>query len=203
MHEHGTKTTLVFLLADGEASWSLLPSSVSLLSGGTVQPENTYSRILKVTGQVWESQKMISINTNHSYLQRSSRYASLNWSNNTARFSFNQSNRKRWGAKLVDVKHLPHLPPKTSYLLKPLMSFFGNQITTAWSITLLMKPLKLCYLGIINFLGILTTCNGNSCFENRKLSNPFILIHSGFSKNFSIFMTLQMYAVVYCDISNI
>ena len=57
MREHGTKTTPVFLPADGEASWSLLPSSVSLLSGGTVQPENTYSCILKVTGQVWESQK--------------------------------------------------------------------------------------------------------------------------------------------------
>ena len=39
MHEHGTKTTLVFLPADGEASWSLLPSWVSLLSGGTVEPE--------------------------------------------------------------------------------------------------------------------------------------------------------------------
>ena len=52
MREHGTKTTLVFLPADGEASWSLLPSSVSLLSGGTVQPENTYSSILKATGQV-------------------------------------------------------------------------------------------------------------------------------------------------------
>ena len=52
MHEHGTKTTPVFLQADVEASWSLLPILVSLLSGGTVQPENTYSRILKVTGQV-------------------------------------------------------------------------------------------------------------------------------------------------------
>ena len=52
MHEHGTKTTLVFLPSDGEASWSLLPSSVFLLSGGTVQPQNTYSCILKVTGQV-------------------------------------------------------------------------------------------------------------------------------------------------------
>ena len=49
---HGTKTIPVFLLADGEASWSLLPSSVSLLPGGTMQPENTYSCILKVTGQV-------------------------------------------------------------------------------------------------------------------------------------------------------
>ena len=49
MRKHGIKTTLVFLPADGEASWSLLPSSVSLLSGGTVQPENTYSSILKVT----------------------------------------------------------------------------------------------------------------------------------------------------------
>ena len=52
MREHGTKTTPVFLPADGEASWSLLPSSVSLLSSGTVQPENTYSSIFKVTGQV-------------------------------------------------------------------------------------------------------------------------------------------------------
>ena len=61
MRKHGTKTTPVFLPADGEASWPLLPSSVSLLSRGTVQPENTYSCILKVTGQVWESQKRISI----------------------------------------------------------------------------------------------------------------------------------------------
>ena len=52
MHEHGTKTTLVFLAADGEASCLLLPSLVSLLSGGTAQPENTYSCILKVTGKV-------------------------------------------------------------------------------------------------------------------------------------------------------
>ena len=46
-----------FLPADREASWSLLPSLVSLLSGGTVQPENTNSCILKVAGQVRESQK--------------------------------------------------------------------------------------------------------------------------------------------------
>ena len=52
MRQHGTKTTLIILPADGEDSWSLFPSSVSLLSGGTVQPENTYSHILKVTGQV-------------------------------------------------------------------------------------------------------------------------------------------------------
>ena len=61
MREHGTKTTPVFLLADVEASCLLVPSSISLLSGGTVQPENTYSCILKETDQVWESQKMISI----------------------------------------------------------------------------------------------------------------------------------------------
>ena len=109
MCEHGTKTTPVFLPADGEASWSLLPSSVSLLSGGTVQPENTYSCILKVTDQVWESQKRISINTNHSYHQRSYPQASLSWSNNKARFSFNQPNKKRWGAQLVyffDEEHI-------------------------------------------------------------------------------------------------
>ena len=66
MCEHGTKTTSVFLPANGEASWSLLPNLVSSLSGGTVQPENTYSRILKVTGQAWENQKKISIHTNDS-----------------------------------------------------------------------------------------------------------------------------------------
>ena len=38
-----TKTTLTFLPAGGKASWLLLPNLVSLLSGGTVQPKNTYS----------------------------------------------------------------------------------------------------------------------------------------------------------------
>ena len=71
-------------------------------------PENTYSRSFKVTGQVWESQKRISINTNHSYDHRSSPYASLNLSNKKAGFSFNKPNRKRCGAKLVDIKNLPH-----------------------------------------------------------------------------------------------
>ena len=45
-----TKTTLLFLTADGEAD--PLSSSVSLLLGSTVQPENTYSCVLKVTGLV-------------------------------------------------------------------------------------------------------------------------------------------------------
>ena len=72
MRKYGTKTTPVFSPADGEASSSLLPSSVSLLSGGTVQPENTYSHILKEAGQARESQKRISININPSYHQRSS-----------------------------------------------------------------------------------------------------------------------------------
>ena len=107
--QHGTKTTLVFLPADGEASWSLLQSSASLLSGNTVQPENTYSCIFKVPGQVSETQKRISINTNHRYHQHSSPWGSLNWSNNKVRFSFNKPNRKRWGARLVNViKLLPH-----------------------------------------------------------------------------------------------
>ena len=45
MHEHGTETTPVFLAVDEEASWSLLPSSVSLLSDGKVQSENTYPEV--------------------------------------------------------------------------------------------------------------------------------------------------------------
>ena len=48
--QHCTKTILVFLPADEEAS-------VSLLSDSTVEPENTYSCIRKVTGLVWEYQK--------------------------------------------------------------------------------------------------------------------------------------------------
>ena len=52
MGEHGIKTTPVFFHTDGEASWLLLLSLVSLLSGGTVLPKNTYPRIFKVTGQV-------------------------------------------------------------------------------------------------------------------------------------------------------
>ena len=103
---HGSKTILVFLPADGEASWSLLPHLVSLLLGATVQPENTYSCNLKVVCQVWESQKKISINTNHSYHQRSSPWTSLNWFTNKIRF--NQPIRKRMGARLVNViKQLP------------------------------------------------------------------------------------------------
>ena len=47
---NGTKTYPVFLLADEEVSWLLLPSLVSLLSGDTLQPESTYSCILKVIG---------------------------------------------------------------------------------------------------------------------------------------------------------
>ena len=49
MRQHGTKTTPVFLRTDGAAFLSLRPSSAFLLSGGTMQAENTYSRILKVT----------------------------------------------------------------------------------------------------------------------------------------------------------
>ena len=64
-----SKITLLFLAADGEASWSLHSSLVSLLSGDTLQPENTYSFILKVTGQFLESQKRRRIKANHSYHQ--------------------------------------------------------------------------------------------------------------------------------------
>ena len=72
MLKHGTKSTQVFLPVDAEVFLMLVPSLVSLLSGGTVEPENTYSCILQVSGQVWESQKRISININYSYHQRSS-----------------------------------------------------------------------------------------------------------------------------------
>ena len=47
--QHNTKTIPVFLPADGTASWY---SSVYFPSVDTVQPENIYSCILKVVGQV-------------------------------------------------------------------------------------------------------------------------------------------------------
>ena len=39
--QYDIKSAPVFLSADGEVFWLLLPSLVSLISGGTVQPENT------------------------------------------------------------------------------------------------------------------------------------------------------------------
>ena len=39
---HGTKTISVFLPVDGKTSWLLLSSLLSLISGCTVQPENTH-----------------------------------------------------------------------------------------------------------------------------------------------------------------
>ena len=111
---HGTKTILLFLPADGEASWLLLPSSIFLLSGGTVQPKNTYSCILKVTVQVWNSQKRISINTYHSYHQRS--LPKLVLTNLTIKSDLvNQPSRKKWGVKLVDV--IKHLPQKVFFIV--------------------------------------------------------------------------------------
>ena len=52
MRKNGSKTTPVFFPADGESSWSLLPSLLSLLLDSKVQQENTYSSNIKVTGQV-------------------------------------------------------------------------------------------------------------------------------------------------------
>ena len=90
----------------------LLPNSVSLLSCGTWQPESTDSSIHKMTGQFWERQKRISINTNHSYYQCSLPWVSPSWSNDKIRFNFNQPHRRRWGVRLVDViKHLLHKAP--------------------------------------------------------------------------------------------
>ena len=45
------------------------------------------------------------------------------WSNNKVRHSFNQPNRKRLGAKLVNVKHLPH----KAFLLDTINKRVANQ----------------------------------------------------------------------------
>ena len=46
-----------YYLLTEKSHWLLLPTLYSLLSGDTVQPENTYSCTFKVTGQVWEHLK--------------------------------------------------------------------------------------------------------------------------------------------------
>ena len=45
------------LPANREASWMVLASLFSLLSGDTLQPEKTYSCILKVKGQLLQLQQ--------------------------------------------------------------------------------------------------------------------------------------------------
>ena len=52
--------------ADGEAFCLLLPSPISILSGDTLQPENTYSCVLKVMVRSAKVKKRIRINANHS-----------------------------------------------------------------------------------------------------------------------------------------
>ena len=81
--QHGTKTTLLFLPADGEASLFLLLGLVSLLSGSTLQLENTYSCILKMTSQVRENQQNTTITFSYWYHQQSSPYISFIWSNDS------------------------------------------------------------------------------------------------------------------------
>ena len=48
--QYGINTILAFLHPHEEASWSLLPSLVCLLSGSTVQPGNTNFCITATTG---------------------------------------------------------------------------------------------------------------------------------------------------------
>ena len=54
MHDHGTKTTPVFLPADGEASWSLLSSSVCQVAGVRCQVSVSRCQVPGVRFQVPE-----------------------------------------------------------------------------------------------------------------------------------------------------
>ena len=100
-HGCGTETTPVFLLADWEASWLLLPCLVSPHSQAAQCHQKTpipaSSRLQDRSG----SQKRIDIKICHSYHQYSSPQVSLTvwW----LRFSFNQPNMKKWGSKLINV----------------------------------------------------------------------------------------------------
>ena len=104
---NATKTTPVFLPVNGEASWSLPTSLLTIRWHSATRkrlllyPQGDRSGLKK-------PEKDITTNINPSYHQPPSPKVSLNWSTNKIRFSFNQPNRKRWGARLVNViKHLP------------------------------------------------------------------------------------------------
>ena len=101
MHKHDTKTTPIFLPADGEVSWSLLPSLVSLLSDGT----GDRSGILKVTCQVWESHKRIA-----STLMAATTSVHLPEPVSTGLTKPDSviTNPIGKDGVLVDIKHLPH-----------------------------------------------------------------------------------------------
>ena len=92
MHEHCFKTATVFLTAGGGASWSLLPSSVSLLSADAVLLGGTYSSVLGVAGRVWGGLGM-------DRRQRGSQLPQ-------AGFGFGRPSWGGWGAGLVGVGHL-------------------------------------------------------------------------------------------------
>ena len=65
MYNMTLKLTQYFYLLIEKLFDCYFPNLVSLL-GFLVPPENNYSHILKETDQVWKSQKLISININHS-----------------------------------------------------------------------------------------------------------------------------------------
>ena len=89
-----------------ELCWLLPPGSISLLSGSTLQPENTYCCILRwplnseIAKKGWASILIIATTSPH-LLKPVLPDPTKN------QISFSQPNRKRQGARLVDViKHL-------------------------------------------------------------------------------------------------
>ena len=100
---------LVFSPADGEASWLVLPSLVSLLSGNRKQCNQKTPISVSSRWQVkLEKAKM---GKDQYWLQLPSAFVSLSQSQLIwcFRFIFNQLNRKRWGARLANViKYLAH-----------------------------------------------------------------------------------------------
>ena len=103
----GTKIPPVFLPAGGEASWLLLPSLVFLVSSGTVQPESSYSCILKSGLKKQNKKKRIRNNIDHSYHQHSSPWVSLK-ADVIIQIQFYQPNWEKLGWRLINVmKHLP------------------------------------------------------------------------------------------------
>ena len=90
-----------------------------LLSGSIVHSEKTYTCILSMTGQVWESQK------------KKDKYQHLSQLPQAFRFSFNQPNRKRWGTSLVNpIKHLLH------ELSNNLKTMWFHRVGDMWSLTI-------------------------------------------------------------------
>ena len=162
-----------------EASWSLLPSLVSLVAGSTVQPENTYSCILKVSGHIVHIQERIRSNQDFGWeLARQMVVSFFRWDLKTPSIKSSEyiSQAKKikkipivmstishfWSPSLTIlwqwVVYLYHyfpwyiLPPPHKYFFCGELKFFSHLVVRAWE--------YFKFLGGFLYWGVLTSFLG-------------------------------------------